>query len=180
MKSKKSKISKGLAVLLIAIIACVGTNAFAMTIGASTEYAYTYDIDRVSYEKQTPTIEDDFAGDRVIVTLKPSYSDVNKSFSAQSFKTENVVTAHCPGSDSISRQNNEHLSADFADNSENADLTEKPDKIINKIVIESVTDLTKMKNPSKIVKRDSFVQILSIQLRENSKEGVLKAIEELE
>ena len=140
MVNIKRKTDKILAILLIAILAGVGTSVFAMTSQRVSVSADTYadDTNYVNYERHIATIDDDFASNRVIVTLKPGYSDVNKSFSTQNLRT--------------------------SDNT----------------IIESVKDLTRMENPSKITNRASFTQILSIELRQDSKEGVLRAIEELE
>ncbi|MCL2065830.1 MAG: S8 family serine peptidase, partial [Candidatus Cloacimonetes bacterium] len=105
-----------------------------------------------------PTIEDDFADNRIIVTLRQEYSDVNKEIDTNSFRSANIISVEDAARESLTEEN------DFGG------LT----------VVESIEDLMYITDPSKIINRETFTQILLFELREKCKENVLQVIEDLE
>ncbi|MCL2675352.1 MAG: leucine-rich repeat protein [Firmicutes bacterium] len=124
---------------------CIVTSFFAHTFlgvyGAET--AQQTQNSEIGFERHIPTLEDNFADNTVIVTLKKSHSDVNRVHNLKSFKAAS-------------------------------------NRLGKAVVLKSVEDLTYITNPSAIIDRANFSQILAVTLRDNSKAGVLKAIEEIE
>jgi subtilisin family serine protease len=72
------------------------------------------------------------------------------------------------------------LRQEFSDVNKEIDEDKIKSALSDKTMIVSIQDLTYMKNPSVIIDRVSFAQILSIVLKVNSKENVLLVIDELE
>ena len=110
---------------------------------------------RFEMKRHIPSLSDDFKNDTVIVTLSSDYSYVNKDIDIDDFKTNNIIDSS-------------ELCDDF--NIESS----------NKIIIENIRDLTYINDPSRIINKDEFCQVLSISLKSSSKQTVLDAIKELE
>ncbi|MCL2797759.1 MAG: hypothetical protein FWD58_06870 [Firmicutes bacterium] len=90
-KRKKRKTSRLFAFIMIALLICTtaGVTTFASTDKLSVDATSINDeIGFARYARYIPTLADDFADDRVIVTLKSQHSDVNRS---QSFRTTGSV-----------------------------------------------------------------------------------------
>ena len=113
-----------------------------------------------------PTLNDDFCDSRVIVTLNQSHSRINGEVRLENFGINleraglvNEKTADLGGeiNETMSDQSQLRTSA-------------------------VITDLFRVSNPEKnrLVNRDSFYQILSIELPIRGKDKVLEAIAELE
>lgn len=85
MPSTKRKTNKIIVVAFILLLAVLGTGIFTMMSNGTQAYALSASLDTIGYVKHIPTLDDDFADDRVIVTLKPSHSDVNKKYRLAEF-----------------------------------------------------------------------------------------------
>ena len=131
---KTKRLTKNIPILLVIVIAFFVFSGFAMLL------AQNLSEHEILFNRHIPTLDNDFAGNRVIVTLRQDYSDVNKTIDVERFRVA------------------------ISDGS----------------AINSIEDLTYMTNPSAITRRESFSQILSIELRENCKKNVLRVIYELE
>ena len=109
------------------------------------------------FESYTPTINDDFDDDIVIITLTSEYSDVNKPIVIEDFLINNILY--------IEDLTDEEIQFHLANND---------------IIIENIEDITYINEPDRIVNRDDFCQIILIDLLNENKEVVLIAINELE
>ena len=115
----KLRTNKFTVIILITLLALVVASVMVMTsvmmfaqasengVSASLE---RYPTSELGLARHTPTLNDDFAGDRVIVTLRQGFSDGAVQISSQSFKTTNVMTAQCVALTNFSSQ-----SIDFSD-----------------------------------------------------------------
>lgn len=108
-------------------------------------------------ENYIPTINDDFDDDIVVLTLTSDYSDVNKSIAIEDFLLDNILYIEDLNAEEIDY----HLEH-------------------NDIIIESINDITFINNPSQIVNKDDFCQILSVDLLNEDKSDVLRAIKVFE
>lgn len=83
-------------IYIMRILLVIVILGFLSIVSTQTVWAYqeksTYGF-QVDYERYIPTIEDDFADNRIIVTLKQQYSDINKKIDMQSFETKHVLTS---------------------------------------------------------------------------------------
>lgn len=139
-------------VLIIMFIFSSGTIVFA------SENVHTNVIDELSLiERNIPTINDDFLGNKIIVTLTQEYSEVNKQVNIDDFEISNLIT--------LETMNNLGLSYD---------------DVSGKIIIKNIKDLTYVDDPTIISNPDEYRQILSFELLNDSKEDVLNIINELE
>jgi hypothetical protein len=136
--------------LLICSIISIFTILFLENINV---HAYDTDVlEDVIYEEEyqyQPTIDDNFEDDKIIVTIKEEYSEVNKVFNLEDFIIENLII-----SDNIDKE-----------------ITDS-----ECVILESLEDLTYVDDPSKIVDNSKFSQIFSLNIKNKSKENVLKAI----
>ena len=78
---KDIKVFQKIGILLVA------TMAFWVFSGFSVLLAQNGLEQEINFVRQVPIINDDFADNRVIVTLKQAHSDVNKEIDVASFKT---------------------------------------------------------------------------------------------
>ena len=135
--------------LLICSIISIFTILFLENINV---HAYDTDVlEDVIYEEEyqyQPTIDDNFEDDKIIVTIKEEYSAVNKVFNLEDFVIENLI---------------------ISDNIDN-EITDS-----ECVILESLEDLTYVDDPSKIVDNSKFSQIFSLNIKNKSKENVLKA-----
>ena len=152
---------KKLFLFVLLVCAVAGSLSFISTNKVSA-HAEVFD-DGINFVRHVPTLSDDFIDNRVIVTLRSKYSRVNGAIDLQSFSTTNIVVTQ---STELNKSQNDDVFAG--------------DKYSNKIVIQSVDDLMYISDPTKITNKSNFTQILSFTLKENSKENVLRVIEELE
>ena len=74
--SNSTKKIKLFTISLLCVFLILSIIIVLSTIKVSAE---TAEINTVEFSKYAPTINDDFADNKVIVTLKPEYSDVNKN-----------------------------------------------------------------------------------------------------
>ena len=155
IKRNKLIIIALIATLAIVVASMITVTSLHMMSAHASEYEVSAVLDRhpngaAGLARHTPTLDSDFAGDRVIVILRQGYSDGAIAINTQSFKTASVKTAQCVALQNISDQ-----SSDFSDS----------------IVIDSIRDRMPLSSPS---------AIFTLYLREYCKEGVLRAIKELE
>ena len=137
--SNSNKKIKFFTISLLCIFFILSIATILSTINVSAE---TAEINTIEFSKYTPTINDDFADNKVIVTLKPEYSDVNKNISVQKFSTKNILTNYNEKSLSIEKEDS--------------------------IVIKSIKDLTYIENPSIIKNRENFSQTFAVEFKEHN------------
>lgn len=140
---KKSKII----VLILLVLFCTCYNFISVDANGK---------ENDDFESYTPTINDDFDDDIVIITLTSEYSDVNKPIVIEDFLINNILY--------IEDLTDEEIQFHLANND---------------IIIENIEDITYINKPDRIVNRDDFCQIISIDLLNENKEVVLIAINEL-
>ncbi|MCL2014087.1 MAG: hypothetical protein FWG69_03775 [Oscillospiraceae bacterium] len=142
--------------------------------GSSKEESSAF-FDDNDYEKyidvkfeRTPTIDEDFKDDRVIVTLKHKYSNLDIETDLYKFETEKIVVA-----DSLSSVNSKNATVS----------TEKSEfDTRNQIKFETIEDIMPLKTNGEynsLINKDVYHQILSIKIYPTGKEKVLEAISEL-
>lgn len=118
--------------------------------------ASTNKINIKNAEYKIPELSDDFADNKIIVTLTEDYSKVNKRVDINDFKVKKEAT------------------------SKDVNNINHNDSIKDEIMIKSIEDITYIDNPQNIVNKDEFCQIISIELMNSDKQTVLHMIEELQ
>lgn len=80
-----NKATNKITIYIMRILLVIVILGFLSIVSTQTVWAYqeksTYGF-QVDYKRYIPTIEDDFADNRIIVTLKQQYSDINKKIDA--------------------------------------------------------------------------------------------------
>ncbi|MCL2504501.1 MAG: cell wall-binding repeat-containing protein [Coriobacteriia bacterium] len=138
------------------IVALLLALALTMSLVPQAFAAYPIEDDPDYYPKElrhTPTIDDEFEDDRVIVVIKHAYSGINKVWTADDFKVRGI----------------EPMPELDIGSFKQSDIVE-------------IVDLFHIDDPENndLVNRDGFHQILSIRLGNPGKENVLAAIIALE
>lgn len=108
------------------------------------------------------TFEDDFKDDCIIVTLKHQYFKWNQRINACYFETEKLITL----SHAI-----ELGYSEFSFNNIN---------FKNKIIIESLDNLSAIQDFKNIEKIEEYIPIISLKFKEHSKKNILIAIKEVQ
>lgn len=152
----KNAIKAYVAMIVLALMCILGNIIFSIKISEVKA-----DNTHIISTQPQVSLDEDFEDDKVIVTLKSEYSEINQYINLEDFNTQNVFT--------MSRMNEKTSKNLFISQESNLE---------DKIVIESVEDLTYIESPSQFQNKNEFSQILSIKLSEHNKSNVLRAIDE--